>query len=51
MDLLWNSEMDVALLSFSDHHIDVMVKSNEEFRLTLFYGNPKVKKGRKVGTY
>lgn len=37
-------DIDVTLLSFSDHHIDVIVKSNGEFRLTLFYGNPRVAK-------
>lgn len=44
MTLLWNTEVDVTLLSYSDHHIDVLVKTMEEFRLTLFYGNPSVAK-------
>lgn len=42
MALLWNMDVEVSFLSFSDNHIDVNVKAMEEFRLTLFYGKPRV---------
>lgn len=43
MALLWNSEVEVTLLSFSNYQINVKVRDSVEFRLTLFYG-PRVDK-------
>ncbi|CAM8982788.1 unnamed protein product [Rhodiola kirilowii] len=40
--LLWSDEVDVLLCSFSDFHIDVLIRGKEEFCLTLFYGRPRV---------
>ncbi|CAM8908582.1 unnamed protein product [Rhodiola kirilowii] len=40
--LLWSDEVDVLLCSFSDFHIDVLIREKEEFYLTLFYGRPRV---------
>ncbi|CAM8958980.1 unnamed protein product [Rhodiola kirilowii] len=39
--LFWKEELDVELSSLSDFHIDVVVKGEVEFCLTLFYGNPR----------
>ncbi|CAM8888420.1 unnamed protein product [Rhodiola kirilowii] len=39
--LLWNDEVDVSLRSYSKAHIDVFVKAEIGFRLTLFYGDPR----------
>lgn len=44
MTLLWNSDAEVMLLSYSNYHIDVKVRGTVKFRLTLFYGNPRVDK-------
>ncbi|CAM8987641.1 unnamed protein product [Rhodiola kirilowii] len=40
--LLWNDDVDVSILNFSTYHIDAIVKGEEEFRATLFYGDPVV---------
>ncbi|CAM8939724.1 unnamed protein product [Rhodiola kirilowii] len=40
--MLWEDDLDVSLLSYSKNHIDVVVRSQKEFRLTLFYGEPAV---------
>ncbi|CAM8982614.1 unnamed protein product [Rhodiola kirilowii] len=40
--ILWSEDVDVILQSFSHQHIDVFVKGEMEFWLTLFYGNPRV---------
>ncbi|CAM8877662.1 unnamed protein product [Rhodiola kirilowii] len=40
--LLWKDDVGVDLKSFSYSHIDVWVKGEEEFFLTVFYGNPRV---------
>lgn len=40
--LLWNSDTDVTLKSYSFYHIEVEVKYVRSFRATLFYGNPRV---------
>ncbi|CAM8892791.1 unnamed protein product [Rhodiola kirilowii] len=39
--LLWGEEVDVDLLSFSHSHIDVCVRGDCCFHLTVFYGNPR----------
>ncbi|KAL9675160.1 hypothetical protein QQ045_003361 [Rhodiola kirilowii] len=39
--LLWNETQTVSLKSYSSYHIDVVVDSESQFRLTLFYGNPR----------
>ncbi|CAM8920109.1 unnamed protein product [Rhodiola kirilowii] len=39
--LLWNEQQAVSLRSYSRYHIDVVVESEEQFRLTLFYGDPR----------
>ncbi|KAL2944366.1 UDP-N-acetylglucosamine--N-acetylmuramyl-(pentapeptide) pyrophosphoryl-undecaprenol N-acetylglucosamine transferase [Bienertia sinuspersici] len=41
--LLWNDDLDVSLMSYSCHHIDVTVKLNEKFGewwLSRIYGWP-----------
>ncbi|CAM8924063.1 unnamed protein product [Rhodiola kirilowii] len=40
--LLWNNEVEVSLRSYSKAHIDVCVRAEYQFRLTLFYGEPRV---------
>ncbi|KAL0286538.1 UNVERIFIED_CONTAM: hypothetical protein Sangu_2472500 [Sesamum angustifolium] len=43
--LLWRNDLDVWLQSFSSHHIDVTVKSEEcpeRWRFIGFYGYPEV---------
>ncbi|KAL9687014.1 hypothetical protein QQ045_031410 [Rhodiola kirilowii] len=40
--LLWMEEVDVLLCSYSNFHIDVLVRGKDEFYLTLFYGRPRV---------
>ncbi|CAM8986652.1 unnamed protein product [Rhodiola kirilowii] len=40
--LLWNDTVEAELQSFSYSHIDVWVKGEAEFYLTVFYGNPRV---------
>lgn len=42
--LLWHKDVDVSVCSFSKSHIDVIVKGDSVFRLTLFYGNPRVER-------
>ncbi|KAL9675120.1 hypothetical protein QQ045_003321 [Rhodiola kirilowii] len=42
--LLWNEEVEVSVRSYSRWHIDASVRAETCFRLTLFYGNPKVSK-------
>ncbi|CAM8936361.1 unnamed protein product [Rhodiola kirilowii] len=39
--LLWD-DLEVSLWRLSRNHIDVVVKDQNEFRLTLFYGEPAV---------
>ncbi|KAL9675640.1 hypothetical protein QQ045_003843 [Rhodiola kirilowii] len=39
--LLWNEDQAVSLKSYSRYHIDVIVDAESQFRLTLFYGNPR----------
>ncbi|KAL9687653.1 hypothetical protein QQ045_032060 [Rhodiola kirilowii] len=38
--VLWNSDTDLEIISYSKFHVDAVVKDTEEFRLTLFYGEP-----------
>ncbi|KAL9691311.1 hypothetical protein QQ045_011732 [Rhodiola kirilowii] len=40
--MLWEDGLDVRILSYSRNHIDDVVRCQEEFRLTLFYGEPVV---------
>lgn len=42
MALLWHEDVDVTVCSFSKWHIDVVVEGDKSFRLTYFYGNPRV---------
>ncbi|KAL9668951.1 hypothetical protein QQ045_006492 [Rhodiola kirilowii] len=44
MALLWNDDVEVTLRSYSKAHIDTCVMAESQFRLTLFYGDPKVSK-------
>ncbi|KAL9679594.1 hypothetical protein QQ045_017460 [Rhodiola kirilowii] len=39
---MWIDGWDITLLSYSQSHIDVLVKGEAEFYLTLFYGSPRV---------
>lgn len=41
--MLWQQGIDVTITSYSNSHIDALVKGDSEFRLTLFYGNPRTK--------
>ncbi|KAL9681626.1 hypothetical protein QQ045_013412 [Rhodiola kirilowii] len=41
MAVLWNKDTEVTVISYSASHIDVKVKTNCEFFLTLFYGSPR----------
>ncbi|CAM8884344.1 unnamed protein product [Rhodiola kirilowii] len=36
----WKEEVSLSVLSYSRHHIDCKVVEGDEFRLTIFYGNP-----------
>ncbi|KAL9686603.1 hypothetical protein QQ045_030996 [Rhodiola kirilowii] len=38
--LLWDDSLDVQVVSFSQNHIDVVVKCQVDVRVTLFYGDP-----------
>lgn len=40
--LLRKAEVNVSILSYFNFHIDAMVENTPSFRLTLFYGNPRV---------
>lgn len=42
--LLWNPETDVTVISYSKFHIDAIVRTVHTFRVTLFYGHPRVEK-------
>ncbi|KAL9679393.1 hypothetical protein QQ045_017252 [Rhodiola kirilowii] len=44
--ILWDDSVGVEIKSYSFYHIDVVIKEQEEFRLSLFYGNPSVSKRR-----
>lgn len=47
LKLLWNEELEIELLSYSQNHIDVKVKDiaeDKSWRFTRFYGNPKEEK-------
>ncbi|KAL9690315.1 hypothetical protein QQ045_010712 [Rhodiola kirilowii] len=39
--ILWKEDQVVSLTSYSSHHIDVVVELEAQFRLTLFYGDPR----------
>ncbi|KAL9669643.1 hypothetical protein QQ045_007190 [Rhodiola kirilowii] len=39
--LLWKSEVDLNICNYSDYHIDAVIKGEDSFRVTLFYGNPE----------
>ncbi|KAL9690346.1 hypothetical protein QQ045_010744 [Rhodiola kirilowii] len=41
--LLWTDGVDIELQSYSCSHIDVWVKGDTEFFLTVFYGSPRVR--------
>lgn len=45
--LLWNQDIDVTICSYSNSHIDVLVKGDTEFCFTIFYGNPRVDRKKK----
>ncbi|CAM8940407.1 unnamed protein product [Rhodiola kirilowii] len=38
--LLWDDSLDLHVVSFSQNHIDVIVKCQFDVRVTLFYGDP-----------
>ncbi|KAL9664257.1 hypothetical protein QQ045_019656 [Rhodiola kirilowii] len=40
--LLWGEDFDVSLVNYSSNHIDVEVKGDSFFYLSLFYGEPRV---------
>lgn len=42
--LLWKSDIDIEICSYSKFHVDAFVKSPNSFRFTLFYGHPRVDK-------
>lgn len=42
--LLWKPDVDVIICSYSNFHIDVVIRNSTPFRITLFYGNPRVYK-------
>ncbi|CAM8947913.1 unnamed protein product [Rhodiola kirilowii] len=44
--LLWSENTEVDLISLSFFHIDVRIKGESEFFLTLFYGNPRAQDRR-----
>ncbi|CAM8900258.1 unnamed protein product [Rhodiola kirilowii] len=44
--VLWDDSVSVDLRSYSFYHIDVVVKDQEEFWLSLFYGNPAASRRR-----
>ncbi|KAL9674714.1 hypothetical protein QQ045_002913 [Rhodiola kirilowii] len=44
--ILWDDSVGVEIKSYSFYHIDVVIKEQKEFRLSLFYGNPSVSKRR-----
>lgn len=41
--LLWNSDINISLLSYTKHHIDVLILHNDNltWRFTRFYGHPE----------
>ncbi|KAL9675546.1 hypothetical protein QQ045_003748 [Rhodiola kirilowii] len=39
--ILWNNDIEVTVISYSAAHIDVRVRSDSKFFLTLFYGSPR----------
>lgn len=42
LPLLWNTDTNIKILSYSNHHIDVAINSGEEgWRFTGLYGHPK----------
>ncbi|KAL0431280.1 UNVERIFIED_CONTAM: hypothetical protein Sradi_0754000 [Sesamum radiatum] len=52
--LLWRKDIDVWLQSYSEHHIDTIVSSEEgkgPWRFSGFYGHPEVSKRRTLGIY
>ncbi|CAM8943685.1 unnamed protein product [Rhodiola kirilowii] len=40
--LLWDDSIQVSIVNYSSNHIDAVVEDSCVFRLTLFYGEPKV---------
>ncbi|KAL9673458.1 hypothetical protein QQ045_029716 [Rhodiola kirilowii] len=42
--ILWDDSVGVENRNYSFFHIDVVIKEQEEFRLSIFYGNPSVSK-------
>lgn len=47
--LLWYSDTDVVISPLSNSHIDAIVNSTSSFRITLFNGNPRTEKRKKLG--
>ncbi|CAM8993770.1 unnamed protein product [Rhodiola kirilowii] len=39
--VLWSDDVEVELQSYSNQHIDIWIKGDNEFFLTLLYGNPR----------
>lgn len=42
--LLWKSDIEVEICSYNNYHIDALVMSSSPYRITLFYGNPRMDK-------
>ncbi|CAM9000895.1 unnamed protein product [Rhodiola kirilowii] len=40
MAVLWNSEAELEIISFSKSHVNAVLQGKDKFRLTLFYGEP-----------
>ncbi|CAM8956582.1 hypothetical protein QQ045_016060 [Rhodiola kirilowii] len=38
--MLWDDSVDVEVVNYSQNHIDAIVRDQQEFRITLFYGEP-----------
>ncbi|KAH9770133.1 hypothetical protein KPL71_012275 [Citrus sinensis] len=50
--LLWNYESDISIISYSNHHIDVVVSevNRKKWRCTGIYGHPKSMQKRHTWT-
>ncbi|KAL9678179.1 hypothetical protein QQ045_016018 [Rhodiola kirilowii] len=44
--VLWDNDVDLTVRSYSDNNVDVGIKADSSFRLTLFYGDPVASRRR-----